>query len=270
MKQISQTANFSLTRLMAVISNMWANNKRLYILGGITLAGVFMLIAASISKNVEGEFAITDQEYSELPPAMTCTGQFMMNMTGLSYYGVALVFALITGSMMFNNFKSQTSRTAELMLPANMTEKFIARLFYTVVGTLVVITIAVTAGELTRYLTISNPNNFSGVWALNIGRDTPLHLCVPLFSLVLLQSIFALSSCISPTYSFFKTFIAIFCFINVVALLPFNAERFLNDTLNWSDPRVCVIEEAILIVAIYAITWWRFRKIQVVQRFMAK
>lgn len=263
MNTINQTAGFSGQRLWATICNLFTNNSRLYLLGAATMIGVFVLITISICINLDH----SSSNWIALDYAIRAHS--LVTSAYAIYAFLVYCFAVIVGSMMFSNFKHQPSRISELMLPASMTEKFVARLIVTILGSVLVSFIATACGEMLRYIYLTPYNVYENLfsYAINCAHDDTVAM---LFITMAMQALFALGSCISPTYSFFKTFLAMFLFMLLITMLPDGLIYHVKQMLCLDTTAGLCANAFIVTIVAYYLTWRRFRHIQVVQRFLAK
>jgi hypothetical protein len=261
MNTINQTEGFSAQRLWATISNQLTNNNRLYLLGAATMIGVFVLITISICINL-------DQTTANLIDNKLRAHSLVSSAYAI-YAFMAYCFAVIVGSMMFSNFKHQPSRISELMLPASMAEKFVARLIIMILGSALVSFIATLCGEMVRYIYLTPYDVYENLfsYAINCAHDDTV---VMLSITMAMQALFALGSCISPTYSFFKTFLAMFLFMLLITMLPDGLIYHVTQMLCLDTTAGLCVNAFIVTIVAYYLTWCRFRHIQVVQRFLAK
>ncbi len=170
-----------------------------------------------------------------------------------------LGFGSIVSSYMFSNFTSKRGRISALMVPASMTEKYLVRFTVYIIGFLVMFVIGVILSEFAYICYTKHPDAFRLSFFCNsqhIFNDSVM------LSILSYQAIFALGSAIWPRRSFFKTFTVIFVLMVFGMFNTSIVAIFFNGRISYW------VNCTIIILACYVLAWIRFRKIQVIQRFM--
>lgn len=171
-----------------------------------------------------------------------------------------VVFGCLSGSIMFSTLKDRAGRIRVLMRPASMVEKFAVCLTVYVV----LFAVAFMAGWAISDGLHSVISGCRLIWFVDLGvtfDEAVMYALVILF----MQSLFALGSAVWPKRSFAKTFLCLFIFV------------LLSMFTNWIDwPIIRALDSfpvmtvtlSVLTVGVYALAWWRFRNVQLTQRFM--
>lgn len=182
----------------------------------------------------------------------------------------------VCASMMFSNMKRKESRIAALMLPASMEEKFITRWIAFVPLLFGVLIAAFYLGDLSRVLVnylSNNPVNgryshvinlFSVMTANNFMPRTWIYTIISFYFFY--QSLFIFGAILWPKLSFIKTLGALWVLQTLIGIIGISIDNHLNfspydadEVLIWTG-----IGLNILTIAMYALTYYRFKRSQVI------
>lgn len=258
---------FNIHRCLTLIRLHLSEQKRpLTALFAIT-AGLFTLISLLLSISARANLQADETSYTP----------YMIKAAEITSFSLMFpLYAMITGSMTFKCMKNKSSRIKMMMLPAMKSEKFIAlTVIYTLIADLGFLAAWFSADLLLSIFNMSRP-----LWAYTIVYTTAsnasvikavsLALMVPLTG----QALFTLGSIIFPRRPFLLTFCSLIV-LSVVVMIPmsfiFVTHPYLLELIFFpffmSYGSAIAISLAI-IALIYLLAWWRFRNMQVVQRFL--
>ncbi len=239
---MNQTFNFS--RFTSLLKRyLVVNRKQLIFLYGVMI-GITILVAAIVG-NAERESAPEASFGALLLEELIFMGFILMG------------FSCIISSNMFSSLQSKTSRITTLMLPASSAEKYWVHFSVYIIGFYIMAIIASVLNDITISLCSGLPLEFSMVYFL---RESDVEL-VAFF--IFYQAVFALGSVIWPKRSFFKTFFALFL---ITILSIFNHSLILS--LLYPILNYFYILIFSLAALCYVFAWLRFRKVQVIQKFL--
>lgn len=261
---------FSVKRMWTVAGHYCVANARNILIRAAVMFGIIFLITLLITK--------MSSEEPEFRGAMV--GVFFMMAAGL-------IFS-VTGSLTFSSYSTKPMRIAAMMLPATKAEKFVAMsLIYVVFGNILILLTLLLSDSLTASLFGMNsavsylPDAFSDADP-EFKKFIPLLVMGILWFFLFDQAIYVVGSTLWPKLSFLKTFIAVNVFQTVLTIfIPFYhiGDWFSNhfDLIQYFDTPekafsvACwVIVVAYLILpAVYAIAWLRFRNLAVAKRFLS-
>lgn len=249
MNQTFSLARFGLLLKRYVVEN----RKQLMFLYGI-MWGVMMLLAAcdghhtaAIEAKSIGLLNLYIDNYSD---------------RAMLYIIVFAIFSIVISSFMFSSLRSKQSRISALMLPASMTEKFWVNFVVYIVAIIPMFAIGVVLGDLSYLVTAGHGPVFS---LLLHPLDCDFWENEMICFILLNQSIFAFGSALWPRLSFFKTFVAIFV-VNILALFfPYVISHILGPFIRH---QIICLPMLVLTAAFYCLAWWRFRHVQVIQKFL--
>lgn len=243
---------FDISRFGALLKRyVVENRKQLFFLIGV-MWGVMVLMAATIGRhqgavpeNVCGAYYREAYVYS-------------YNDLHLFYVFAMMVFACLFGSYAFSSLKGKRQRVSTLMVPASMLEKFMVRMVIYVLGFYVVYVVGMTLSDLSRYL-------FAGggmllPWVEMLKSNLHMMDKEYLIGVTFMQSVYVLGSSIWPKLSFFKTFLVLF----VLMLCSVFFDDILYYILRYTGLWLVVL----ITLGCYVLAWLRFRRVQVIQRFM--
>lgn len=259
MKTNSTTSNtFLLTARHDLIEN-----KKPILLGVGTIWGIYMLFGALLGYNGVGGGGAS-----------------------LAFYMLsAMAFSCITASLAFSNLKTKESRISTIMLPSTAFDKFIVRWIAVVPVLILVIVAGVMLGEAVRvWLHLLGGYPHQGAGFMSMYADLCIeflkypasgyYVWLGIVGFLFGQSLYFLGSVLWPKLSFVKTLVVLWVLQTLSGFLTILVN------LSWPDTFVNFITEiseeaavggiagmlTLLTLAVYATTYWRFRRSQVVYK----
>lgn len=231
---ISENQTFSASRYWSLLKRYLVENRKSLLFFTGVVWGVIMLICVNI-------------------------GRFLDVAIELSLFAALfMVFACLSASYMFSSLRTKELRVNTLMLPASMLEKYMVRFTVYIVMFVPMYLLACVAGDLVRALVHDSETIWSFDFDWFLGRFSVM-------SVLMYQSLYALGSSLWPRHSFFKTFLALFGLMFACMLFfPWSAFLWFDEISEFGLYAFMVS----VTVAAYVAAWFRFRSVQVVQRFM--
>ena len=176
----------------------------------------------------------------------------------------------ISSSTIFRPLKKKEERTSYLSLPASQVEKFLWRLFYVTIGFLFLNFIAVTAMEITHWITDWTKGTVQEgkhvclfpLIAKEIAISTPPDIAD--FAIAIwLSSLFAIGGSLWQKHPFLKTLTALL----IIYLLQLSARILPINTSALSDPAYLIIGTffGLLCLLNWWISYWIFCRTQIVK-----
>lgn len=202
------------------------------------------------------------------------------------FYLLFTLFVCISGSLTFSAYKNKNGRIQAMMIPATNTEKYTMHIVVYNLLADIVFVLGFFVADLLRAV-MSDSNTLIS----QIYYDTPLYydckpqtinilICVFIALILLLllnQSLYTLGSALWPRQSFVKTFGALFVLQMIfsftaplwsVDLVFDGIETFVESHNGYLIFASIATGVAIIIGLIYYATFVRFKRLQVVQRFL--
>lgn len=276
------TSSFSVDRFFLLTKADFLISRGYYIKLVIAVIGIFAAIAFLISLNAGISIHSTPQpiEFAEQADAISSKQVTYGSTYAIISLWVISIGLTILGSLTFSNFSSKKSRIAALMVPASRVEKFILRLLTYLVGGAILLLIGFIIGAGICQLAF-------GAW-MAIFNEIKDFFNIEFASFIaaygilialLGNSIYALGSSIWPKLSWIKTWavlaVAQWIFSSIMMIL-FAQDlswltffRFCENNIN-SIKWIGLIVLAILNIACWILSWWRYKNTQIIQRFMTK
>lgn len=276
------SSSFSFDRFHLLTKADLLINKGYYIKLVIAVIGIFAAIAFFLSLNAGLSIHSTSQpiEFAEQVDAISSK-----QVTHGSTYAVISLWVIsigltILGSLTFSNFSSKKSRIAALMVPASRIEKFTLRLLTYLVGGAILLFIGFLVGagicQLAFGAWMAIFNEIKEFFNLEFASFIAAY---GVLIALLGNSIYALGSSIWPKLSWIKTWavlaVAQWVFSTIMMVLFsqdlswINFFRFWENNIN-SIKWIGLTVLAILNIACWILSWWRYKNTQIIQRFMTK
>lgn len=291
---IRENQTFSFPRFWQLLKSDLRINQPKFIRIALSTIGCYLTAAILVSV-----FAINALEEMDatMPAGWSLTPDDIttwIKMKYLGYYCMASFFIFsigmtIYGSLTFVSMNSKSGRISTLMMPASMLEKFAVRFLEYAIGGLLVMAVGYALGLFVEYVSYAHndifipQNNDMITIAKNPWSDLLIVVTIFCLAIMMGNAFYALGSSIWPRTSWIKTWV---CqqVIGVLFLFAgaFGFFKVVSSWINWLDKfdSASISENAIfwtyvvimiaLIVACWALAWWRFRNTQIVQRFMKK
>ncbi|MDE7388299.1 MAG: hypothetical protein K2M97_03485 [Muribaculaceae bacterium] len=237
---MSQT--FSISRYGALLRRYLVENRKQLLFLTATMWGVMMITAFYMGRwEAKTLFAYEELRFKTLEDL------FMV----LTMESIA--FACLWSANAFFSLRSKQMRITTLMAPASMVEKYLVRLTVYVIGFFMAFVIGTIPACGAHYIWMSqfdvSPIKYLTMWHYFHNGS---------FSILLaLQAMYLFGGVIWPKFSFFKTFLAQFVIMLIFSMPIHEGISLFKE---WFFIGVAVI--------CYALAWWRFRRVQVIQRFM--
>lgn len=240
---------FSFRRYAMLLKCYLVENRKSLLTLCAVMWGIMILICVKLAMSVNPEsYYYLWKEHSQLTDELVVITM------------LAAIFGCLSGSIMFSSLKDRAGRIRVLMRPASMVEKFAVCLTVYVVLFAAIFMLGWVVSDALHAVI----SGYHLIWNMDLGLSFDLGV-VYVLSLLFMQSLFALGSAVWPKRSFAKTFLCLFVFV------------FLSMFTNWFDwPVIRALDSfpvvtvtlCVLIAGIYALAWWRFRNVQLTQRFM--
>lgn len=277
--------SFSSDRFVALMKADLAVSKSNYIKFIIGGTGIFIAVALLVSilaiisingvKNnaalipeiIEGAIKTHQQSYGAGYSAIT-TWIFCIGLT-------------VLGSLTFSNLSSKKKRISSLMVPASKAEKFILNiLIYLVGGTLTLLVGFFIGLGICQIVFGGGEVTYDCIFDFFFSISSPAIIIVFfILSALLGNSIYALGSSIWPRLSWIKTWVVMMVieWIGTIAMIILSTAdiswysffMFWDDhleLLKWTGLSVLVL----LNILCWMLAWWRYKNVQIIQRFMTK
>lgn len=272
-------SSFSFQRFSLLAKSEMIINKAYYLWMVIAAIGVFAAIAFLISLNAGFDFGsgydAVNADHARSIKQVTYGSTYLL--ISMWVFSIGLT---VLGSLTFSNFSSRKSRTAALMVPASRAEKFSLRvLIYTVAGTILLFIGFLIGAAICQFAFGAWNAIFNEIKEFFNFEFAGYIAAYVILTVLLGVSLYALGSSIWPKLSWIKTwaFLAVVQWIVSIILVGvffhdinmFNFYRFVEDNIHimkW----IGIAGMALLNIACWILTWWRYKNIQIVQRFMTK
>lgn len=263
-----KTNGFDRARFWNLTRRNLIEERKTLMYGAGVIFGIYLLVTIFMVKN----FVLPDGS------------KFMWNRWDsdvlVAAYGIlGVLMVMILGSLTFRSMSSKSKRIKNMMLPASKSEKYWSNvLIYVVMGNLLLLVSAIICDTIVSGFCGHLPCMFEFFKEIRIVDGKEILALILLIGIlyILPQSVYVLGSAIWPKRSFIKTFVALFVIQVVISiLLPpfFNLFNVSTDSVS-SDGviylRICLALLAIygLSVGTYYLAWVRFKRMELVQRFM--
>ncbi|MCM1310385.1 MAG: hypothetical protein NC301_05080 [Bacteroides sp.] len=271
--------SYSTARMWALTKRYAVENRRnIFITLGV-MFGIIFLMSLLFTKTCPHDYDWRDSERGAI--------------LWIIYAFIAGLVVQITGSLTFSSMSTKSKRISNMMLPAKQSEKFISQcLLYVIGGNIALILSLILADTLSSVIFGFVPGWYYLPQNLDISdliTDLPYGLnilFVAIFGGMWLflfgQAIYVLGSTLWPKKSFLKTYIALFALqIIVPILMPWNliGDGF-NVFAHWFEGKeftslqgwlmvwAIIIFLYALIVGVYHLAWQRYRRLEIVKRFL--
>lgn len=269
--------SYSTARMWALTKRYAVENRRnIFITLGV-MFGILLLISLIITKSNGTELSPNEMRPISL---------------WIFYLWACSLAVSIIGSLTFSSMSSKSKRISNLMIPASQSEKFISQcLLYVVGGNLALIISLLVADAVSGLFYGYKPGWIqlgytTGFFDVVSSNPKALHLTVMiglgiLWAFLFGQSIYVLGSAWWPKKSFLKTFVALFVLQwSTILLIPFGlVTDIIPDCLRWLRDNItefnvffigwCVIVLLYLLLAgVYFLAWQRYKRLEVVKRFL--
>lgn len=195
---------------------------------------------------------------------------------------LALLFGTIIASWAFSDMKTKEERIFSLMTPSGVFSKFLIKWLTYIPVLFALLIAAIYIGDLARiavfkisetdaslfprYQEVINP------WSFIIKSFEPyggMMLCLAISIYFFYQAIYFLGAVVWPKLSFLKTFIAIEVIQTIVSILALVVFKIFHLRMHLNDPELCWVWFAVNIIltfALYALTYYRYARSQVVYK----
>lgn len=281
---IKNNKSFSSDRFSSLMKADLTVNKSNYIKMIIGGSGVFIAIALLVSifaliaiNGVKNNTALT-------PEIMEGAIKGYQETYAYAYSGIAMwVFSIgltVLGSLTFSNLSSKIKRISTLMIPASKAEKFILNVLVYLVGGSITLTIGFFIGlgmcKIIFNGSFAGENFFHYMFgATATGTVITIVTLWVLFG----NSIYALGSSLWPKLSWIKTWVILMVlqWIGTIVLIIFATSDISWASLFffWEEHLALLKWTGITVLAIlniicWILAWWRYKNVQIIQRFMTK
>ncbi len=260
-------------------------NKSNYIKLIIGGTGVFVAVALLVSVlaliAINGVKSNTELSATILEDAIRTHQQTY----GAAYSAISVwIFSIgltVLGSLTFSNLSSKRKRISSLMIPASKAEKFILNvLVYLVGGTLALLIGFFIGLGVCQIVFGGGEVTYDNVYSFFFNESSSGIIITAFILWALLgNSIYALGSSIWPKLSWIKTWVVmmIIQWIGTIAMIILSTAdiswysffMFWDghlSLLKWTGISVL----AILNIVCWVLAWWRYKNVQIIQRFMTK
>lgn len=266
---------FSCARMWALTKRYAVENRRNILITTGVMFGMILLFSIVITKTMdENDIIRINSARSSL--LLAC------------YAWIAAIIVQVLGSLTFSSMSTKSKRISNMMLPAAQSEKFVSQCLLYVVGGNLVMVLSFFCADTVSALIFGRVPGWAIAWqTVNELLTCPRNINIALTFLVGFiwlylfgQAIYVLGSTLWPKKSFLKTFIALFV---IQILLPIIAPvnlliHFFSNIFDWlgnfPQDHIWISLWAVLAVAyvllagIYMLAWHRFRRLEIVKRFL--
>ncbi len=282
---IKEPRSFSSNRFTSLMKADLAVNKSNYIKLFIGGSGIFIALALLVSvialiaiNGVKNNFAM----YPELIDGAIKGHQ---QTYGTAYTAISVwVFSIgltVLGSLTFSNLSSKKKRISALMIPASKAEKFILNVLVYLIGGTIALLIGFFIGlGVCQIIFGGGEVTYDNVYSFFFNESASGTIITAFILWALLgNSIFALGSSLWPKLSWIKTWVVtmVVQWIGTIAMIILSTAdiswysffMFWDghlSLLKWTGISVL----AILNIVCWVLAWWRYRNVQIIQRFMTK
>lgn len=262
-----------------------AVNKSTYIKLIIGGTGVFIAIALLVSilallaiNGVKNNMALS-------PDIIEAAIKSNQQSYGDGYTAISVwVFCIgltVLGSLTFSNLSSKKKRISNLMIPASKAEKFILNfIIYLIGGTLALLVGFFIGLGVCQILFGGGEVPLDSLYSFVFNESASATIIAAFILMTLLgNSVYALGSAIWPKLSWIKTWVVMMVIqwvvtIGMIILSTADISWYSffmfwdghHSLLKWSAISVL----AILNIACWVLAWWRYKNVQIIQRFMSK
>lgn len=259
---------FDFGRLMFLIHRRFAYEKRLILIGAGAYFGILCTIAV-----LNGMIAKPDAD-AEFNPAKIF---FASNGSAIfmlyTVYILTGAFLSLTASLAFSDYGDRRTRLAAMVVPATKAEKFAAALSINVFVATAFVVCADLAAELIRKVFL--PSEYMWMWqsdladavSQNGGDDIIITTFVSfIITIFAAQALFVLGSTLWPKLSFIKTLLASWLLSIAGSIVFMIASSRIDSFKQQLILQISIY--AIVTIAAYILSWIRFDRTVLVQRFM--
>ena len=257
---------FDFGRLMYLIHRRFTYEKRLILIGSGAFFGILCTIAV-----LNGLIAKPDADTNMANTFFASNGSAIFML--YTVYILTGAFLSITASLAFSEYGDRRTRLAAMVVPATKAEKFVAALSVNVIVATVFAVCADMAAELIRKAFL--PADYMWMWQSDlvdviseIGGDDIIVLTVVSFIVTIFtaQALFVLGSTMWPKLSFVKTLLASWLLSIVGSIVIMIASNQIGSFKSQMILQISLY--AIVAIAAYILSWIRFDRTVLVQRFM--
>ncbi len=281
---IKDNKSFSSNRFSALMKADIAVNKSNYIKLIIGGTGVFIAIALLISilaliaiNGVKNNTALTPEIMEGAIKAHQQTYAFSYSAIAAWILSIGLT---VLGSITFSNLSSKRKRISTLMIPASKAEKFFLNIIIYLVGGTLTLLIGFYIGVGVCKLIFNGGFGAENFFQYLFGTSATGTVCTFFILWSLFgYSLFALGSSLWPKLSWIKTWVVtmIIQWIGTIALIIISTADITWSAffMYWEDHLTLLKGTGITVLAIlnivcWVLAWWRYRNVQIIQRFMTK
>lgn len=265
--------NFSPARCASVIGLYVTENKRTILLSIASIFGILTLLAI---------FAMlkTNYNYPVSYSGVTYDRALMMLPT---YIILGYIFSALACSIAFMTLKSKQGRIHTLMVPANASEKLLARIIIFMIAFPVMYILLLCCADSVRCLIVSCTNHVVEPMPVYVAlfnpqirhiilTNDPIAIRMAVLGFFALQSFFLLGSVIWPRLSSLKTF-AVFTAIGLFyagtavwlsVILSKNRMTYISSGYNGHEIAILTTIGIAAILFNLAMTWMRLRETDVI------
>lgn len=257
---------FDFGRLMFLIHRRFTYDKRLILIGAGAFFGILCTIAV-----LNGLIAKPDADTNMANTFFASNGSAIFML--YTVYILTGAFLSITASLAFSEYGDRRTRLAAMVVPATKAEKFVAALSINVIVATVFAVCADMAAELIRKAFL--PAGYMWMWQSDLvdvisenGGDDIIILTVVSFIVTIFtaQALFVLGSTMWPKLSFVKTLLASWLLSIVGSIVIMIASNQIDSFKSQMILQISLY--AIVAIAAYILSWIRFDRTVLVQRFM--
>ncbi len=282
---IKDNKSFSSDRFTSLMKADLAVNKSNYIKLIIGGSGVFIAIALLVS--ILALLAINGVKNNiEMSPEIIKEAiKYHQQSYGAAYTAISVwVFCIgltVLGSLTFSNLSSKRKRISALMIPASKAEKFILDIVVYLIGGTIALLVGFFIGlGVCQIIFGGGEVTYDNVYSFFFNESASGTIITAFILMALLgNSIYALGSSLWPKLSWIKTWVIMMViqWVGTIAMIILSTAdiswysffMFWDghlSLLKWTGITVL----AILNIVCWVLAWWRYRNVQIIQRFMTK
>ncbi len=282
---IKDNKSLSSDRFSALMKADLAVNKSNYIKLIIGGTGVFVAVALLVSILALIAINGVKNNLNLSPDLIEGAIKTHQHSYGAAYTAISVwIFCIgltVLGSLTFNNLSSKKKRISVLMIPASKAEKFFLNILVYLVGGTVALIVGFFIGLGVCQIIFGGAEvTCDNVYTFIFNESASGTIITAFILMALLgNSVYALGSAIWPKLSWIKTWVVmmIIQWIGTIAMIILSASdiswysffMFWDghlSLLKWTGISIL----AILNIVCWVLAWWRYKNVQIIQRFMTK